>query len=208
MTSGPRRRWPERTLRFRLARRGLLGLFRVLFLFRVEGLDRLPDGPAVIVANHASALDPLFAAVALPDRILFLAAEEFLAMPAVGWAMRAYGCIPVRRGEVDASAVREALAALAAGLKVGVFPEGRVSPRPGPIHRGAGLLASRGRVPLVPVALIGVDRVFPLGARLPRPARVTVRIGSPIPAPEPTHAAQEAAVMAAMSWIRAQVGTP
>lgn len=199
------RRRPGRTLLFRVARKALLGLFRLLFRFRVEGLARLPAGPAVIVANHASALDPLFIGVALPERVLFVAAEEFLTMPAVGWAMRAYGCIPVRRGEVDSSAVREALAALADGFKVGVFPEGQVSPSPGPLRRGAGLLASRARVPIAPVVLIGVDRVFPLGARLPRPARVEVRIGDPLPAPEPTHAAQEAAVAAAMAWIRAQV---
>lgn len=208
MIPGPVRRWPQRTLLFRLARRVVFGLFRLLFRFRVEGLERMPAGPVVIVANHASALDPLFIGVALPDRVLFVAAEEFLTMRAVGWAMRAYGCIPVRRGEVDPSAVREALAALSAGIKVGVFPEGRVSPEPGPIRRGAGLLAFRAQVPIVPVALIGVGRVFPLGARLPRPARVVVRIGESVPAPGPTHAAQEAAVVAAMGWIRAQVGGP
>ncbi|OFX27752.1 MAG: hypothetical protein A2Z07_12280 [Armatimonadetes bacterium RBG_16_67_12] len=208
MIPGPGRRWPQRTLLFRLTRGVLFGLFRVLFRFHVEGCERMPSGPAVIVANHASALDPLFIGVALPDRVLFVAAQEFLTMRAVGWAMRAYGCIPVRRGEVDPSAVREALAALAAGIKVGVFPEGQISPEPTPIRRGAGLLALRAQVPIIPVALIGVSRVFPLGARLPRPARVVVRIGEPVPLPEPTHAAQEAAVIAAMAWIRAQVGRP
>ncbi|MDR7486890.1 MAG: lysophospholipid acyltransferase family protein [Armatimonadota bacterium] len=181
-------------------------LLRVLFSFRVEGLERYPAGAAVLVANHPSALDPLFIAAAVPDRVLFLAAGEFLALPAVGWAMRTYGCIPVRRGEVETDAVREALLALTAGRKVGVFPEGRVSPQPRPPRRGAALLAARAGAPITPVALIGTGRVFPLGARLPRPGRVVVRVGPALPPPADSRGAQEAAIAEAMAWIRAQDG--
>jgi 1-acyl-sn-glycerol-3-phosphate acyltransferase len=177
-------------------------LFRVLFRFRVEGLAQLPAGPAVIVANHPSALDPLFIGAALPERVLFVAAAEYLTMPFVGWAMRAYDMIPVRRGEVDMSAVKEALRALGAGLKVGVFPEGQVTPDPAPSRRGAALLASHARVPVVPIALTGTDRVFPLGARFPRLARVSVRIGPALPPPRQSRADQDAATAAAMQWIR------
>jgi 1-acyl-sn-glycerol-3-phosphate acyltransferase len=180
-------------------------LLRVLFRFRIEGLAHVPDGPAVLLSNHPSALDPLFVAAAMPERVLFVAAEEYLTWPVVGWAMRAYGCIPVRRDEVDASAVREALAALAAGLKVGVFPEGQVSPQPGPPRRGAALLAGRARAPIMPVAVLGSGRAFPLGARMVRPARVTVRIGPPMAPPGAGRQAQEAAVAAAMVWIQEQV---
>lgn len=159
----------------------------------------------MIVANHPSALDPLFLAAAVPERVLFIAAEEFLSVPAVGWVMRTYGCITVRRGEVDAGAIREALLALAAGRKVVVFPEGGVSPQPGQSRRGAALLAARARVPVVPVAMIGTGRVFPLGARLPRPARVTVRVGPPLPPPEEGRDAQDAVTAAAMAWVHAHV---
>jgi 1-acyl-sn-glycerol-3-phosphate acyltransferase len=170
----------------------------------VEGLEHYPAEPAVIVANHPSALDPLFLAAAVPERVLFIAAEEFLSLPAVGWVMRTYGCITVRRGEVDAGAIREALRALAAGRKVVVFPEGRVSPQPRQGRRGAALLAARARVPVVPVAMLGTGRVFPLGARLPRPARVTVRVGPPLPPPPPDRAQQDHITAEAMSWIHAQ----
>jgi 1-acyl-sn-glycerol-3-phosphate acyltransferase len=174
---------------------------KILFRFRVEGLEQYPTGPAVIVANHPSALDSLFVGVAIPERILFLAAEEYLSMRAVGWVMRAYGIIPVRRGEVDTSAVKESLRALAAGIKVCVFPEGQVSPVPGPARRGAALLAAHARVPIVPVALIGTGRVFPLGARFPRRGRVTVRIGPMLPPPKPDRTDEDAITTAAMSWI-------
>ncbi|MDR7543574.1 MAG: lysophospholipid acyltransferase family protein [Armatimonadota bacterium] len=194
--------WTANTLLLRVARACLRALFRLLFRFRIEGAEHYPAGPAVIVANHPSALDPLFIAVALPERVVFVAAAEYLGMPLVGWAMRAYGCIPVRRGEVDAAAVRAALDALAGGLKVGLFPEGHVSPTPAPLRRGAGLIAARAGVSLLPVAVIGSGRVFPLGARLPRPHPVTVRVGPPVPAPPATRQGQEAAIMRAMVWIR------
>ncbi len=159
----------------------------------------------MVVANHPSALDPLFLAAALPERLLFLAAAEFFTLPLVGWAMRTYGCIPVRRGEADSAAVRGALLALGAGRKVAIFPEGRISPQPAPGHRGAALLAARAGVPVVPVAMVGTGRVFPLGAWLPRPGRVSVRIGPPIPPPGATRSPQEGAIEAAMAWIRAHV---
>lgn len=168
----------------------------------MEGLESYSRGPAVIVANHPSALDALFLAAALPERVLFIGAEEFLAMWAVGWAMRTYGCIPVRRGEVDLAAIREALRALRDGRKVVVFPEGQVSPQPGLLHRGAALIAAQAGVPIAPASIDGTSRVFPLGARLPRPARVRVRFGPIQPAPTPSRAAQDAALAAAMAWVR------
>lgn len=200
------RPWPRETSLFRLAHVIVPALLRALFRFRVEGLEHYPSGPAVIVANHPSALDPLFIAAAVPDRVLFLAAEEFLALRLVGWVMRTYGCIPVRRGEVDPGAVREALRALADGKKVAIFPEGRVTPHPDgrPGFRGAALLAARAQVPMVPVALLGSDRAFPLGAWVPRPARVGVRVGRPLPPPPLDRAGQDRATAAAMAWVWAQ----
>jgi 1-acyl-sn-glycerol-3-phosphate acyltransferase len=198
----PRPPWPRETPLFWATYCIVRAVLRTLFRFRVEGLEHYPGGPAVIVANHPSALDALFLAAALPERVLYIGAEEFLAMPGVGWAMRTYGCIPVRRGEVDLSAIREALRALRDGRKVVVFPEGRVSPEPGPLHRGAALIAARAAVAIVPVAIAGTARVFPLGARVPRPAPVRVRFGPPHPPPREGRGELEAAVAAAMAWVR------
>ncbi len=194
-------RWPRETILFRLTRASVSGLLRVLFRFRVEGREHYPAGPAVIVANHPSALDPLFIAAAVPERLLFIAAEEFTIQGAVGWAMRTYGCIPVRRGQIDVSAIREPLQALRDGRKVAVFPEGGITPQPRPPQRGAALIAARAGVPIVPAAIKGTDRVFPLGARVPRPGRVHLRFGPPIAAPPDDTAAQEAAVAGAMAWV-------
>ena len=202
------RPWPRETRLFWATYHTVRALLRVLCAFKVEGLEQYPRGPAVIVANHPSALDALFLAAAVPERVLFVGAAEFLAIPVVGWAMRTYGCIPVRRGEVDLSVIRESVCALRAGRKVAIFPEGRVTPEPGPLHRGAALIAARAGAPIVPVAVHGTDRVFPLGARVPRPGRVRVRIGSPQPPPPPAAVEQAAlaaaneALAAAMAWVR------
>lgn len=200
-------RWPRETVLFRLTRAVVRALLRLLFKFRVVGLEHYPVGPAVIVANHPSALDPMFIAAAVPERLLFVGAGEFLSRPLVGWAMRAYGCIPVRRGEVDASVIKDSIRALAAGYKVGVFPEGRITPQPLPGHRGAALLAAHARVSIIPVALSGTGYVFPLYARFPRLGRVVVRIGPPLPPPAPDRASQEAVTAAAMSWIHGAVAS-
>ncbi|MGQ0571675.1 MAG: lysophospholipid acyltransferase family protein [Armatimonadota bacterium] len=201
--------WPADTVLFRVTRTIVRALLRVLFRFRVEGIEYYPAGPAVIVANHPSALDPLFVAAAVPERVLFLAAREYFSMPFVGWALRTHGCIPVRRGEIDTAAIRDAQRALAAGRKIAMFPEGHISPHPAEAQRGAALLAARARASLLPIATIGTGRVFPLGARWPRLARVTVRIGRPLPPPSANRTDQESATAAAMAWIHAEnAGSP
>lgn len=199
------RDWPRETLLYRLARAIVVPLLRVVFRFHVEGLDRYPAGPALIVANHLSALDPMFMAAAVPERVLMMGAAEFLTMPFVGWVMRTYGCIPVRRGEADLSAIKASVRALRDGRKVVIFPEGRISPEPAPLQRGAAVVASRARVAFVPAAIVGSDRAFPMGARLVRPARVSVAFGPPhAPRGTTTHDC-EAALASAMLWVRGAV---
>jgi 1-acyl-sn-glycerol-3-phosphate acyltransferase len=195
--------WPGTTRLFTLTRIVVRAALRLLFRFRVDGLGHVPAGPAVIVANHPSALDPLFLAAALPERVVFVGAEEFMAVPLVGWAMRTYGCIPVRRGKADLSAIKDSIRALEDGRKVVVFPEGQVSPQPAPPQRGAALIAARTRAPFVPVALRGTDRVFPLGARIPRLAAVRVRIGLPQRSSAAGTQEYEAMLARAMAWVHA-----
>jgi 1-acyl-sn-glycerol-3-phosphate acyltransferase len=162
----------------------------VFFSLSVTGSERLPrTGPAVLVSNHASWLDPPILALALTRKPAFLAMEELWRMPCVRLVMRAWGlAIPVHRGTVDATALRRGLRALKDGALLIVFPEGGISPdgQLRPFHRGAALLAARAQVPLVPIAIIGTGEALPLGRVIPRPRPVSVRIGTPIPAPGPT----------------------
>lgn len=192
---------PRETPLFRLTYHLVRLVLRLYFRFAVEGAARIPTGGALIVANHPSGLDPLVLAAALPRRGIFIAAAEFLRMRVVGWVMRAYGVIPVRRGQTDLSVIKEALAALEAGALVVIFPEGRVSPEGGEAKAGAGLLAARTGVPIVPAALVGTARALPLGRLFPRPARVRVLFGAPLPA-SPDRAETDRTVEAAIAWTQ------
>ncbi len=194
---------PRETVLFRLTYRVVRLFLRLYFRFTVTGASHIPPGAALIMANHPSAIDPLILAAALPRRGRFIAAAEFLDMPVVGWAMRAYGVIPVRRGQVDLSVIKDAARALEAGALVVIFPEGRVSPMGGAVKAGAGVLAARAGVPTVPAALLGTARALPLGRYIPRPVRVRVVFGPPLlPPSSPDRAAADQTVEAALTWVR------
>jgi len=172
-----------------------------LFGVSTHGFERIPRGPAVIVANHASWLDPIILPLVMPRKPAVLAMAELWRMPGVGLVMRAYGrlAIPLRRAGVDTRALKRALAVLREGRLLIVFPEGAISPDGTlrPFQRGAALLAARGTAPLLPVALLGTRDALPLDRVLPRRQRITVRVGTPIPvtgtAPEELDRATEEA---------------
>jgi 1-acyl-sn-glycerol-3-phosphate acyltransferase len=165
----------------------------LLWLFgpgRVEGLEHVPrEGPVLVVANHASNLDPLFVGWAVgyrTNRILhFMAKEEMNRWPIIGFLARNAGVFFVRRGEGDRAAQRIAFELLDSGRMVGVFPEGTRS-RDGQMREGragAALLAIRTGVPILPVAVAGTHRIFPGRSRWPHRNRITIRIGQPFSLP-------------------------
>ena len=173
---------------------------------RVEGLERVPrDRPFLLVANHFSNFDPLIIGATVGDLndivVRFMAKDEMLHWPFIGWLARQSGVFFVRRGEGDRAAQRSALAHLAAGRPVGMFPEGTRS-RTGVIgegHAGAALLAMRSGVPLLPAAITGTERVFPRGAVIPRRHPVLVRIGDLFELPHQAEGRLDRAELAAGS---------
>lgn len=157
---------------------------------RVEGLDRLRAdprlaGPAIVVANHVSNLDPPLVggwlAGGLGRRLAFLAKEQ-LFRGVVGRFMLGQGMIPVRAGRSDVDALRKARSVLQRGGIIVVFPEGTRSPDGviGEAFAGAAMLAAHPDAWIVPVGVGDTDLLMPRGARLPRfGTRVTVRFGEP-----------------------------
>ena len=153
---------------------------------RIYGAKKVPlDGPLIVVANHASNLDPPLLASCVKRPVSFMAKESLFKVPVFAPAIRAYGAYPVKRGSADRSAIRAALTQLENGWAVGVFlqgvrtPDGRI---PSP-KLGAALIAAKAQVPLLPVSLWGTEKILRKGSALPKPAPVTVRIGEPIPPP-------------------------
>lgn len=161
-------------------------LVRLLGGLRVEGLEHVPrDGSFLVVANHVSNLDPptVGATVGnLTGRVIhFMSKEEIRHWPVIGWLASQAGVFFVRRGEGDRAAQRTALAHLAAGRPVALFPEGHRSPTGimREARQGAALLAIRSGAPLLPVGITGTERIFPNHTHVPHRSHVTVRVGEP-----------------------------
>jgi len=163
----------------------LVGLLANL---RVVGAERIPThGGVLLAANHVSFLDPLVLALALYDcgrrKVRFLALADLFDQPLLGWVLRGTRMIPVARGRGVERMAEDAGAALEAGQAVLVYPEGTiVSPeQTRPARPGAGLVALRAKVPVLPIASCGVERRHRRRRRLPRlRRRVTVVIGPPV----------------------------
>ncbi|RKR87763.1 1-acyl-sn-glycerol-3-phosphate acyltransferase [Micromonospora pisi] len=158
----------------------------------VEGLENVPTtGGAIIAGNHLSVADELFLGSVVPRHIAFWAkAEYFTGTGFRGWLSRSVigglGAIRVERGGGRAalSAFDGAIPVLRGGDLVAIYPEGTRSPD-GRLYRGrtgTARLAMAAGVPIIPVGMIGTDRVQPIGVRVPRPyvRGVTVRFGKPI----------------------------
>ena len=159
--------------------RSVLGLVGVHW--RAEGIERIPDGPCVFVANHLSALDiPLVMAV-LPGPPRFMAKHTLFKLPIFGWLLTVEGFVPVDRteGRRARASLGPATAALRRGRRLLVFPEGTRSrtSRTGTFKTGAFRMALATGIPVVPVALIGTDRVFPPKSKILYPGEVELAVG-------------------------------
>lgn len=154
-----------------------------LFRLRIEGAERVPrQGPVLIASNHLSTLDPIVLAYGLPRPVAFVAKAELFRMPVLSWLLPRIYAIPLERGAGDLSAVKAAIRALQKGLAFGIFPEGTRS-RDGrlqPFKTGAAAIAARTGARVVPAAVIGSEKAWPVG-KGPRPfVPVTVRYGPPL----------------------------
>jgi cytidylate kinase len=166
---------------------------RAIVRLRVEGnLAALPKtGALIVAANHASSADPVLIGAFLNQvfgrPLNWLGKREIVEFGLTGWAFRTAGIHPVDRGAADLEAFRTAMRILEAGQVLAVFPEGTRS-RDGALHQvreGVGMLALRSGAPVLPVAVIDSDILWPKGKLLPRfGKRVTVRYGVPFSVPD------------------------
>jgi len=165
-------------------------VLRLAFRPIVEGRDNVPRrGPVIFAVNHISALDSFLISPLSPRRVAFLAKSEYFERKGVTGRllrnmMNGIDAIPVHRSDSRAAlgSLDAARALLAKGGSFGIHPEGSRS-RDGRLYRGrtgVAWLALETGAPVVPVAVIGTDRILPVGARLPRFGRITLRFGQPM----------------------------
>jgi 1-acyl-sn-glycerol-3-phosphate acyltransferase len=156
-----RRKPGEMSRRYRLFRRVMTLLCRFLFGYRVHGGDSVPsDGPLIVASNHSQYADPVLVCVAVPRRLQWMAKKQLFVFPFRKF-FEFIGSFPVDREGGGRGAIRAALAFLAEGWALGIFPEGT--------HRGTG--ASRAaKSGVVVLALRSGASVLPIHVgKLPGP---------------------------------------
>jgi 1-acyl-sn-glycerol-3-phosphate acyltransferase len=105
--------------------------------------------------NHLSAIDPPLVGSFSNRAIFYMAKAEILQIPVVGEALGWTGGFPVRRGESDREGLRTARELVREGHVVGMFVEGTRQRfgYPGAVHPGAGMIAMKERVPIIPIGI-------------------------------------------------------
>jgi 1-acyl-sn-glycerol-3-phosphate acyltransferase len=167
-----RRRWVAGAARSWLSVTGIGG--------RVTGIDNIPPGHCIVVANHASYLDGLILQAFLPPRFSFVIKGELQKVPLAHYLLRRIGSRFVDRFVTAASArdARNLLRAAAAGESLAVFPEGTFYPDEG-LHRfrpGAFAAAIKADLPIVPIAIRGSRHILPARRALPRHGPLHIHI--------------------------------
>jgi 1-acyl-sn-glycerol-3-phosphate acyltransferase len=165
---------------------------RLLYRPKVEGRENVPaDGAAIIASNHLAVADSIFMPLLTPRRVTFLAKREYFTERGIkGRAKKLFfggtGNVPIDRssGSAAQAALDTGVRILREGKLLGIYPEGTRSPD-GRLYKGkTGLarMALEAEVPVIPVAMIGTDKVNEIGSarwRL-RPGVVVVRFGKPL----------------------------
>ncbi len=157
-------------------------LFNILFSWKVKGRENIPlTGPLILITNHVNLFDPFFLLFSFPRWINFMAKEELFRSPFLRPWLRWAGSLSIRReGKISdkQKMLKSSRDALENGLVLGMFPEGGRS-RDGKLRKGkpgSAVIASKTNVPLLPVGIVGTDRIKGISWLWKRPS-IVVNIG-------------------------------
>lgn len=154
--------------------------FAVLFRYRARGLHHVPtNGPALLLVNHQSMLDPILLGLPLERPVSMVARKNLYAIPVLGWVLRQLYGLEIDRDSPGTGVIREMVRRLEHGFLVAIFPEGTRSSGTvlGPVKPGFVSILRRADVPVIPVGIAGADRALPRGAWYVRPVRIRVSFG-------------------------------
>ena len=178
---------PSKSLAYRLVAAVVSGFSRVLFRPKVTGRENIPlTGPVLIAPIHRSNVDFAFTLFISPRKVFFMAKDGLFKVKWFGSLLRHLGAFPIHRSaQTDRESMKLAEEVLRQGQALVLFPEGtrKEGRRVETINDGAMFIAARTGATVVPVGIGGSDRAMPLGAKIPRPARIRIVIGPPISPP-------------------------
>jgi 1-acyl-sn-glycerol-3-phosphate acyltransferase len=178
-------------LRFRISRPFLKGIFRSIFhiLSRVTitGKENIPYGrPYIVAMNHVSIYDPPLAGAFWPEQLEIIGASDVFDKPGQGPILRAYGVIPVHRGDYDRVLFTKIISVIKAGFPLLIAPEGGRSHVPG-LKRampGISYIVEQTHVPVLPLGIIGTTEDFWQRAKRGERPPLSLRIGKSIALPD------------------------
>ncbi len=134
---------------------------QVYHRLEIFGQWQIPDtGPAILVSNHISGLDPLIIQSVSPRVIVWMMAREYYNVKMTNWVFRLAESIPVERTGRDLASTRAAMRALDCGRILGIFPEGKIETGADliPFQTGVAMMAIKTGVPVYPAYLDGTAR--------------------------------------------------
>jgi len=176
---------------YRLLKYVLLGpLLRLLWPTKVTGVENVPDrGGAILASNHLAVADSFFMPLRVKRRVTFPAKQEYFTEKGLKgtfkrWFFSGVGQIPIDRsgGSAAQAALDTAIRLLREGNLLGIYPEGTRSPD-GRLYKGktgVARVALEAGVPVIPVAMIGTDKVNPIGSKMWIPRKLEIRFGEPL----------------------------
>ena len=170
----------------------------------IEGVERLPRVPCVVVANHASYIDGIVAAAALPPEFAFVIKREMVRVPLASLLLRRLGSAFVERFDrhKGGSDARRVWRLAAKGQSLVFFPEGTFdgTRQIGRFLGGAFATAERSNMPVVAVAIHGTREVLPPGTMSVRRNAIRFEILGVLDA--------ESARQRSREWIATALGEP
>tara|TARA_Y100000996_G_C22528777_1_gene645608 strand:+ start:1069 stop:1785 length:717 start_codon:yes stop_codon:yes gene_type:complete len=168
--------------------------FILYFRLYVRNAKALPkEGPVIVSPVHRSNLDVPMVGALFQRRLHYLGKGSLMTNRFIAWFLLGCGIIPLDRDSVaDKLALDASLKALKEGKALAVFPEGERKSGPDvlPILDGAVWLSAKANAPILPVGIGGSERSMPKGSYIPKPRKIVIIYGDPIPAPQPKEGAK------------------
>ena len=149
-------------------------LLSIVYGLNVQGKENIPEGAAIICANHSNLIDPFFIAFAfgIKSHLHVIAKAELYKVPVLSTVLKKLGTIRVDRDILDVSSVKGTLNYLNKEEKVAIFPEGTRKPEKNAVtaKSGAVKIAEHARVPIIPVFIPRKKPLF---------SKIQIVIGAP-----------------------------
>jgi len=163
---------------------------------KIIGYENVPPGKSYIFAsNHVSQFDIPIIFAAIKSKISIIYKKELEKVPFFGWKLNSSYFIAIDRSDARKAmaSVIEAIKQLKKGVSIFIYPEGTRSDT-GEVQefkRGTFILAEKSGKSIVPMTIVGSDKILPKGKLFFRPGRVAVVFHPPYSFPEKMSKSEE-----------------